>query len=133
MFMQHGRIIIHQEEGYVKYFRAVILGVPGEELEAPFHPTALAFAMANDEDGIVAGEGSQDLGPIRLIDRSRHSLSVSGRSLHHEQIAASRYALDEGGDRGEKRTLAGARAPGYVSVTTATVRSLRYAERLQLA
>ncbi len=46
----------------------------------------LFFVGADDEDGVVAGDGADHFGPVFVVDASGHGLRASGGGHDDEQV-----------------------------------------------
>jgi hypothetical protein len=70
----------------------------GETLKALADGREVAGFAEDDEDGIVAGEGADDLGPFLPIEGDGDGLGAAGQGLEEEQVADAIGAEIERGE-----------------------------------
>jgi len=64
---------------------------PPQLLDAPAEALAGGDGATDDEDGVVAGDGTDDVGDVLAIQGPRHGLGAARRRAHDEQL---RHAFD---------------------------------------
>src|SRR5690606_25058474 len=69
----------------------------GALLEAFLDGGQVAGVAEDDEDGVVAGEGAEDLGPFLPVDGLGDGLSAADHGLDDEEVAGAFGAEEEGG------------------------------------
>ena len=55
-------------------------------VEAGFEGFGLLVVGADDEDGVVAGDGADDLGPVFVVDAGRYGLGAAGGGDEDEEV-----------------------------------------------
>src|SRR5918996_5109046 len=84
----------------------------GEGLDAPHEPLARGARAADEENGVVAREGTEDIGPRLGVDGARDGLGAAGDGADDDQLTDT---IDVAEQRREHRledgTLLG-RGPG---------------------
>src|SRR5688500_16314991 len=71
-------------------FRRVLVGWglhPGEPFEWRGDGREVLGAAEHDEDGIVAGDGADGLGPFLPVDGGGDGLGAARERLHHQEVA----------------------------------------------
>ena len=69
------------------FFLLAVVGV-GEGEEPAGEVVAAARVPADHEDGVVAGDGAEDLGELCLVERGGQELGGAGRGAQHDQVGA---------------------------------------------
>src|SRR5688572_20350549 len=70
-------------------FRRVPFGwglYPGELFESMRDGREVLGAAQHDEDGIVAGDGADDLGPFLPVDGGGDGLGAAREGFHHQEV-----------------------------------------------
>ena len=69
--------------GRDEMFSAVLAKVA---FDSCLEETCLFFVGTDDEDGVVSGDGSYDLGPVLVVDARGDGLSASGGGDEDEEV-----------------------------------------------
>ena len=60
----------------------------GEVEEAAGEGVAAGRVAADHQDGVVAGDGAEDLGQLGLVEGGGEELGGAGRGAQHDQVGA---------------------------------------------
>ena len=65
-------------------------GLLGQRQESSREVVATGGVAADQEDGVVAGDGAQDVGVLGLVERRGEELRGSGRGPQYDEVGTAR-------------------------------------------
>ena len=85
---QGGEDLAHSEFLRVVVGARVASGGVGQGEEAAGQRVAAGGVAADDQDGVVAGDGAEDVGELGLVERRGEELRGTGRGAQHDEVGA---------------------------------------------